>query len=146
MTDASRDDVDRALSQRDYVDRVLREMRADIDRAAALALAAQNQQVAVELETLNRRLSELNSFRQAFSDRERDFPSREVVQGMTDTLEVKIEAVEKHADDVAEQLEIRVRAVESFVSNTRGRFWALGTALTAVVVIVNVVVYFIAHH
>jgi hypothetical protein len=146
---------ERLWSARDYVDRVIREMRADVAQAAALALAGEKDRIRTTLDALNHRLDELNNFKDALAAQTRDFPTREVVDEMmssvnkrADERELRIRRLEqdKAGGDIVQNLAGRVAVVENFVSNLKGRITMLGATLLVLQGIAALVVYLLSRH
>jgi hypothetical protein len=139
---------------RDYVDRAIRDLREQVQLAARLALEAHQEQVAGIASAIDHRLAELNSFRQALADQTRNFPTREVVEGMVHRVEVKADEREqriRHLEQdkapvlLVESLETRVGVLEQFKSNIQGRIAMIGAGLLVLQIIAAIVLALIKH-
>jgi hypothetical protein len=141
---------------RDYVDRVIRDLKADVAEAAALALAGERERTAGVLATVEHRLGELDRFREAIVARlhARDFPDGKVIerleertrmleQSKASTESVLVQA--KAASEASESQEQRIRTLESFMSNMKGRVAVLGAGLLVLQIIAAIVLALIKH-
>lgn len=55
------------------------------------------------------------------------------------------EMFDKSLDSARDTSDARFKMLEAFKNNFEGRFWMLGAAISAVVVILNLVLYYFAH-
>jgi hypothetical protein len=140
---------------RDYIDRVIRELKADVAEAAALAVAGERDRVRTTLDAMNRRLDELNNFKQALAAQTRDFPTREVIDEMrqgidrrADEREQRIRHLEQEKADTTRVKadEDRISLLENFASNMKGRITTLGAVLLVLQGIVGVIIYVLSRH
>jgi hypothetical protein len=140
---------------RDYTDRVIRDLRDQVQLAARLALEAHQDQVAGIASAIDHRLAELNNFRSALADQTRDFPTREVVDAMIGSVQAKADEREqrirhleqdKASTALVESLDQRTGQLELFVSNLKGRLWALGSGLLILQGIAGIIIVLLTRH
>jgi hypothetical protein len=106
----------------------------------ALALNSSDKAVLKAETATEKRFEGVNEFRQQLADQAGTFIPRKEAEQRMETLLERMETLRHSVSSDDAKLDERLKTLEQGASNMQGRMWALGTAIAAVVIVVNIVI------
>lgn len=109
-----------------------RELREAWQKAHLTLHKSEAEALATARNEIDRRLSGMNEIREQINNERGRYLLREFYD-------------EQHAS-LRDTMDVRLKALETKQSNMEGRMWMLGTAISAIVILVNLVLYYLGKH
>lgn len=110
------------------------------EKAIAKAEASTQKAIDKTADDIKTRFDSVNEFRGQLSDQAATFIPRKEAEQRIDSVLERVETLRQAVNTDDQKLDERLKVLERGSSNLQGRLWALGTAIAAVVVIVNIVI------